>query len=147
MALLAVPTIIVVTGEGGSGGALGIAVGDCVLMQEYAVYSVIPPEGCAAILWRDAEKKVEAADALKIRTNDLVGLGIVDQVVPEPLGGAHTDPDDAAELLLPILRSAVARSSALSAEDRLDQRYGKLRQLGNLGLRDTPPAGVERPPG
>ena len=147
MALLAVPTIIVVTGEGGSGGALGIAVGDRVLMQEHAVYSVIPPEGCAAILWRDTDKKVEAADALKIRTNDLVGLGIVDQVVPEPLGGAHTDPDGAAELLAPIVRSAVEWSSALSVEDRLDQRYGKLRQLGNLGLRDTSAAGVERPPG
>ena len=139
MAMLAVPTIILVTGEGGSGGALGIAIGDCVLMQEYAVYSVIPPEGCAAILWRDADKKVEAAEALKIRASDLVSLGIVDQVIEEPIGGAHTDPDAAASLLAPALRASLDRSSALSVEARLAERYDKLRQLGNLGLTDATP--------
>lgn len=141
MAMLSVPTIIVVTGEGGSGGALGIAIGDCVLMQEYAVYSVIPPEGCAAILWRDADKKVEAADALKIRASDLVTLGVVDDVIAEPVGGAHTDPDAAAALVAPVLRTHLERSSALSVEARLGQRYDKLRQLGNLGLRDASPPG------
>ena len=140
MAMLAVPTIILVTGEGGSGGALGIAIGDSVLMQEYAVYSVIPPEGCAAILWRNADKKVEAAEALKIRAGDLVGLGIVDQVIEEPIGGAHTDPDAAASLLAPALRTSLDRSSALSVEARLAERYDKLRQLGNLGLTDATPS-------
>ena len=92
MAVLGVPIIVIVTGEGGSGGALGIAIGDRVLMQEFAVYSVIPPEGCAAILWRDAGRKVEAAEALKITAPDLLARGIVDEIVPEPLGGAHQDP-------------------------------------------------------
>ncbi len=93
MAILSVPIIVIVTGEGGSGGALGLAIGDRVLIQEFAVYSVIPPEGCAAILWRDASRKVEAAEALKITAPDLVLRGIVDGIVPEPLGGAHQDPD------------------------------------------------------
>ena len=79
-------------GEGGSGGALGIAIGDRVLMQEFGVYSVIPPEGCAAILWRDAKRKVEAAEALKITAPDLLGLGLIDEIVKEPPGGAHTRP-------------------------------------------------------
>ena len=96
MAVLSVPIIVVVTGEGGSGGALGIAIGDRVLMQEFAVYSVIPPEGCAAILWRDSAGKVEAAEALKITAPDLIARGIVDGIVPEPLGGAHQDADAAA---------------------------------------------------
>ncbi len=114
MAMLSVPTIIVVTGEGGSGGALGIAIGDCLLMQEYAVYSVIPPEGCAAILWRDANRKIDAANALKIRSGDLVDLALVDEVIPEPVGAAHTDPDAAAQLVAPILRSAEYRRSSAS---------------------------------
>ena len=96
MAILSVPIIVVITGEGGSGGALGLAIGDRVLMQEFAVYSVIPPEGCAAILWRDASRKIEAAEALKITAPDLIARGIVDGVVPEPLGGAHQDADAAA---------------------------------------------------
>lgn len=137
MAMLSVPTIILVTGEGGSGGALGIAIGDCVLMQEYAIYSVIPPEGCAAILWRDADKKVQAAEALKIRASDLVALEVVDEVIPEPLGAAHTDPAAAADLVVPVLRSALDRSSSLSTEARLQQRYDKLRQLGHLGIRNS----------
>ena len=139
MAMLSVPTIILVTGEGGSGGALGIAIGDCVLMQEFAVYSVIPPEGCAAILWRRADKKVEAAEALKIRSSDLVTLGVVDEVIEEPLGGAHTDADAAARLVAPILRQHLERSSALPVDARLAQRYDKLRQLGNLGLTEELP--------
>src|SRR6059058_2262463 len=98
MMMLDAPIVVLVTGEGGSGGALGIAVGDRVLMQEFAIYSVIPPEGCAAILWRDASKKVEAAEALKITAPDLLQGGIIDAIVPEPVGGAHTDPVAAARM-------------------------------------------------
>src|SRR6201997_1320088 len=85
MMLLDTPIVVIVSGEGGSGGALGIAVGDRVLMQEFAIYSVIPPEGCAAILWRDSGKKVEAADALKLTAPDLLKAGVIDEVVPEPI--------------------------------------------------------------
>src|ERR1051325_5347747 len=96
MVMLETPIIVIVSGEGGSGGALGIAVGDRVLMQEHAIYSVIPPEGGAAILWRDPSKKVEAASALKLTAPDLLKAGIIDEIVPEPIGGAHTDPVAAA---------------------------------------------------
>jgi acetyl-CoA carboxylase alpha subunit len=97
--MLKVPVIVVITGEGGSGGALGIAIGDRILMQEFAIYSVIPPEGCAAILWRDANRKVEAAAALKITAPDLLALGVIDAIVPEPSGGAHNDHDRATALV------------------------------------------------
>src|SRR5688572_13142592 len=96
MMLLDTPVIVIVSGEGGSGGALGIAIGDRVMMQEYAIYSVIPPEGCAALVWRDASKKAEAAEALKLTAPDLLGFGIIDDVIREPVGGAHTDHDAAA---------------------------------------------------
>src|SRR4029077_17342804 len=99
MMLLDAPIIVIVSGEGGSGGALGIAVGDRVLMQEFAIYSVIPPEGCAAILWRDASKKVEAAEALKITAPDLLKAGLIDAILLEPVGGAHTNPEEAARLV------------------------------------------------
>src|SRR5947207_9403611 len=103
MMLLDTPIVVLITGEGGSGGALGIAVGDRVLMQEFAIYSVIPPEGCAAILWRDASKKVEAADALKLTAPDLLSAGIIDETIPEPVGGAHTDPAAAAKSVDAVL--------------------------------------------
>src|SRR5206468_8357273 len=93
MMVLDAPIVVLVSGEGGSGGALGIAVGDAVLMQEHAIYSVIPPEGCAAILWRDAGKKVEAAEALRLTAPDLLKAGIIDRIIQEPVGGAHADPD------------------------------------------------------
>src|SRR3989441_8779317 len=99
MMLLDTPIVVLVSGEGGSGGALGIAVGDRVLMQQFAIYSVIPPEGCAAILWRDPTKKVEAAEALKITAPDLLQAGAIDEIVREPIGGAHTNADAAARLL------------------------------------------------
>ena len=99
MMMLDTPIVVIVSGEGGSGGALGIAIGDRILMQEYAIYSVIPPEGCAAILWRDPAKKVEAAAALKLTAPDLLAVGIIDEIVPEPVGGAHTDPAAAARLV------------------------------------------------
>ena len=95
-------------GEGGSGGALGIAVGDRILMHEFAIYSVIPPEGCAAILWRDPARKVEASAALKITAPDLLGLGIIDEIVNEPVGGAHTDPAQATALVDLALSRALA---------------------------------------
>lgn len=144
MAMLAVPVIVVVTGEGGSGGALGIAIGDRVLIQQYAIYSVIPPEGCAAILWRDAARKAEAAAALKIRPDDLVALQVVDAVIPEPPGGAHTDAAAAAALLEPALRAALDEVAALSPEARRDLRYDKFRQMGSIGLHELAADSRER---
>ena len=137
MAMLDVPIIIVVSGEGGSGGALGIAIGDRVLMQEHAVYSVIPPEGCAAILWRDSAEKVRAAEALKITAPDLLVRGIIDEIVPEPVGGAHNDPEGAARTLDSYLARALAGVSALPAAQRLDRRYNKFRGIGRLGVEFT----------
>jgi acetyl-CoA carboxylase carboxyl transferase subunit alpha len=134
MAMLAVPVIVIVHGEGGSGGALGIAVGDRILMHEFAIYSVIPPEGCAAILWRDAGKKVEASSALKITAPDLLQLGIIDEIINEPVGGAHTDPAQAAALVDVALSRALAEVSALSVERRLDERYQKFRKMGLVGI-------------
>ena len=134
MAMLSVPVVVAVTGEGGSGGALGLAVGDRILMQEYAVYCVIPPEGCAAILWRDAARKVEAADALKVTASDLVGLGVIDEVVPEPVGGAHADPAEAVCLLAPALSGAVRTLSAAPPDLRLQQRHDRFRRLGLVGI-------------
>jgi acetyl-CoA carboxylase carboxyl transferase subunit alpha len=134
MAALEVPIVVIVHGEGGSGGALGIAVGDRILMSEFAVYSVIPPEGCAAILWRNQDKKVEAANALKLTAPDLVRLGLVDEIIPEPVGGAHTDLDQAAALLDAALAPALAGLSAISPADRLEARYQKFRAMGSVGL-------------
>jgi acetyl-CoA carboxylase carboxyl transferase subunit alpha len=134
MMLLDTPVIVVVTGEGGSGGALGIAVGDRVLMQEFAIYSVIPPEGCAAILWRSAAKKVEAAAALKLTAPDLLRAGVIDEIVPEPVGGAHTDPAAAARNLDEVLARTLAEVDALDPQTRLDRRYAKFRAMGKLGV-------------
>jgi acetyl-CoA carboxylase carboxyl transferase subunit alpha len=133
MAVIPVPIVVVITGEGGSGGALGIAVGDRVLMQEFAVYSVIPPEGCAAILWRDAARKIEAADALKLTAPDLVARRIVDGVIREPLGGAHQDPDEAAGLVDTALVAALAELRAIPTDERVAGRYDKFRRIGSLG--------------
>ncbi len=134
MMMLEVPIIVLVTGEGGSGGALGIAIGDRVLMQEFSVYSVIPPEGCAAILWRDANRKVEAAEALKITAPDLLALGLVDAIVPEPTGGAHNDHDAATALVDQALHAALLEVSALSVDSRLAARYDKFRKMGEEGV-------------
>ncbi|HSG01137.1 MAG TPA: acetyl-CoA carboxylase carboxyltransferase subunit alpha [Vicinamibacterales bacterium] len=134
MAMLEVPIIVTVCGEGGSGGALGIAVGDRVLMQEYAVYSVIPPEGCAAILWRDAGRKVEAARALKITAPDLMELGVIDEIVKEPVGGAHLDYDLAASLVSDAIARNLSEVKALSVAERLEARYQKFRTMGRLGI-------------
>jgi acetyl-CoA carboxylase carboxyl transferase subunit alpha len=137
MTMLRVPIVVVVHGEGGSGGALGIAVGDRILMHEFAIYSVIPPEGCAAILWRDSARKVEAAEALKLTAPDLVNLNVVDEIVKEPVGGAHTDPAQAASLLDAALRRALAASELLDVETRLDQRYQKFRRMGSVGIDES----------
>ena len=137
MAMLEVPVIVLVHGEGGSGGALGIAVGDRILMHEFAIYSVIPPEGCAAILWRDAGKKVEAAEALKITAPDLLGFGIIDEIINEPVGGAHTNPAQAAALVDVALDRALSEVSALDVQARLDARYQKFRKMGSVGIIET----------
>jgi acetyl-CoA carboxylase carboxyl transferase subunit alpha len=134
MMMLDTPIIVIVSGEGGSGGALGIAVGDKVLMQEYAIYSVIPPEGCAAILWRDPAKKVEAAQALKITAPDLLKAGIIDEIIPEPIGGAHTDAAAAAQLVDDVLTRLLAEVMAMDAKARLTARYAKFRSMGRLGI-------------
>ena len=134
MMVLDTAIVIIVSGEGGSGGALGIAVGDRVLMQEYAIYSVIPPEGCAAILWRDASRKAEAAAALKLTAPDLLKAGIVDEIVPEPIGGAHTDPVAAARHVDLALTRVLGEIVALDSETRLDRRYEKFRHMGRLGI-------------
>ena len=148
MAILSVPIIVIITGEGGSGGALGLAIGDRVLIQEFAVYSVIPPEGCAAILWRDAARKVEAAEALKITAPDLIARAIVDGVVPEPLGGAHQDADAAAAAVDRAVAAALAEVAALDVPTRLQTRYERFRRLGALGdaIVDTAAPAVAAPP-
>jgi len=128
--MLEVPIVVIVCGEGGSGGALGIAIGDRVLMQEFAVYSVIPPEGCAAILWRDANRKVEAAEALKITAPDLVRLGLIDEIIQEPVGGAHNDPARASSLVDESLERALVSLMPVPVEARLAARYEKFRRMG-----------------
>jgi len=133
MMMIEVPIVVIVCGEGGSGGALGIAIGDRVMMQEFSVYSVIPPEGCAAILWRDANKKVEAATALKITAPDMVALGLVDDIIPEPTGGAHNDYEAAVALVDQALSIGLARSAAMSVPERLEARYRKFRKMGAEG--------------
>ena len=129
---LRVPTIAVVIGEGGSGGALGIGVSDRVLILENAYYSVISPEACSAILWKDRRHAPEAAEALKLTAQDLIGLGVVDEIVPEPEGGAHRDPDLAATNLGTALRQNLERLSAPPLEDLLRDRYDKFRKLGKF---------------
>ena len=130
MARLGVPVVTVITGEGGSGGALAIAVSDVVLMFENAVYSVISPEGCASILWRDAKKAPDAAAALRLTAVDLDRLGVVAGILPEPLGGAHRDPDAAALTLKQALLGHLARLSGVGREERIERRLQKYRKMG-----------------
>jgi acetyl-CoA carboxylase carboxyl transferase subunit alpha len=132
MMLLEVPIIAAVIGEGGSGGALGIGVANRVVMLENAYYSVISPEGCAAILWKDRSAAAKAAEALKITAKHLLELGLVDEVIPEPLGGAHTNPDAMAETLRDALLKNLEHLLPLSVPDLLKQRYAKFRDFGHF---------------
>jgi acetyl-CoA carboxylase carboxyl transferase subunit alpha len=132
MARLPVPIIVTITGEGGSGGALAIAIGDRVNMLENSVYSVISPEGCASILWRDAGKAEIAAEALKITARDLNNLGFIDEIVPEPEGGAHTDQEASAALLDPVLDRSLRDLLALAPRELLKRRYEKFRRMGQF---------------
>lgn len=132
MARLPTPIIVTVTGEGGSGGALAIAVGDRVNILENAFYSVISPEGCAAIMWRDAAKAETAAAALRITARDLRDLGLVDAIVPEPEGGAHEDHEAAAQLLDPILERNLVELSGIAPRELLSARYEKFRRMGQF---------------
>jgi acetyl-CoA carboxylase carboxyl transferase subunit alpha len=132
MARLPVPVVVTITGEGGSGGALAIAVGDRVNMLENSVYSVISPEGCASILWRDPAKADVAAEALRITARDLSELGIVDEIIPEPEGGAHLDHEGSAALLDPVLDRALRDLLALTPAELLEGRYNKFRRMGQF---------------
>ena len=130
MCRIPVPIVVTITGEGGSGGALAIAVGDRVNMLANSVYSVISPEGCASILWRDSSKAEAAAEALKITAQDLSELGIIDEIISEPEGGAHTDHEAAAALLDRVLDRSLSALLALSTQDLLERRYQKFRRMG-----------------
>jgi acetyl-CoA carboxylase carboxyl transferase subunit alpha len=132
MILLEVPIIAAVIGEGGSGGALGIGVANRVLILENAYYSVISPEGCAAILWKDRTAAARAAEALRITAKDLLELRLVDEIIPEPLGGAHTDTKATAENLKQVVLRHLAEISAMSPSERMDDRYAKFRAFGHF---------------
>jgi acetyl-CoA carboxylase carboxyl transferase subunit alpha len=132
MSRLGVPVVTVVLGEGGSGGALAIGVGNRVLMFENAIYSVISPEGCAAIIYHDSGKAAQAAAALKITAPDLLEFGLIDKIIPEPPEGAQTDPDAAAENLRAALAEALAELSTLTPQQLIEDRYQKFRRMGNF---------------
>jgi acetyl-CoA carboxylase carboxyl transferase subunit alpha len=130
MSRMRTPIVAAITGEGGSGGALALGVADRVLMLEHSVYSVISPEGCAAILWKDSAKKREAAEAMKITAKNLKELGVIDEIVPEPLGGAHSDPAASAQALGEAVLRAFDELSAKPASELVDSRYEKFRSMG-----------------
>lgn len=132
MSRLRVPVVTVIIGEGGSGGALGLGVANRVYILENAVYSVISPESCAAIIYRDSGKAAQAAEALRLTADDLLGLRLVDEIIPEPPGGGHTDLDQAAELMREPLRNALQKLASLSSEQLIEDRYQKFRQMGNF---------------
>lgn len=137
MSTLETPVIVVVIGEGGSGGAIGIAVGDRVLMQEHSIYSVIPPEGCAAIIFKDAARAKEAAEALKLTSEDALKLGLIDAVVPEPLGGAHRNVELAAKSLKSALVKSLDELVELDTQALLEERYRKYRNMGKFSEEPT----------
>lgn len=130
MAAIEVPIIVSVVGEGGSGGALAIALGDRVYMLEHAVYSVISPEGCAAILWKNSSAAPDAASAMKITARDLEKLRVIDEVIPEPCGGAHSDPKEAADLLAPYLERGLKELQKIKPATLVEERYTKFRKMG-----------------
>src|SRR5579864_5538248 len=132
MSRLTTPVVCICIGEGGSGGALALGVGNQVFMLENAVYSVISPESCAAIIWRDSAKAELAAAALRLTAEDLLSLGLIDGVIPEPAGGAHENPDAAAEMLRRKLRDSLEELGRLSEKELVEQRYMKFRRMGNF---------------
>jgi len=132
MARLPVPILVTITGEGGSGGALAIALGDRIHMLENSVYSVISPEGCASIMWRDSTKAEIAAEALRITAKDLLQMKLVDEIVPEPEGGAHLDPETTAKVLDGVLRASLRDLAKLPSTDLLARRYEKFRRMGQF---------------
>ncbi|MCH7761526.1 acetyl-CoA carboxylase carboxyltransferase subunit alpha [candidate division TA06 bacterium] len=130
ISILPVPIIVVITGEGGSGGALAIAVGDRVFMMQYAIYSVISPEGCASILWRDAAKASEAAEALKLTARDLLKFGIIDGIIEEPVGGAHRNPGEAARRVKEVVLNSLEDLNPHSPEELVRRRIEKFSKMG-----------------
>ena len=130
MARLPVPIIVVITGEGGSGGALALGLGDRVLMLEHAVYSVISPEGCAAILWKDQTRAEDAADALRLTSGDLSKFGVIDQVLPEPRGGAQMDPGTMSSTIEEGIRRHLKQLKKIRPEALINRRYKKFRSMG-----------------
>jgi acetyl-CoA carboxylase carboxyl transferase subunit alpha len=134
MARLRIPVIVTVTGEGGSGGALAIGVGDVINILENGIYSVITPEGCAAILWRDAAQAPQAARSLKLTAPELLDQGIVDHIVPEPENGAQEDWDAAASLLAEALKTSLAEVDTMTPEARIQRRYARFRKMGAVSL-------------
>lgn len=132
MSILAVPIIIVIHGEGGSGGALGIAVGDRILMLENAIYSVIPPEGCAAILWRDSSRAPEAAEALKLTAKDLLEFGIIDEIIKEPPGGAHRNYEESSKSIKLAIKKHLNELIGIPVDELLEKRYQKFRDIGKF---------------
>jgi len=138
MAELKVPLIATIIGEGGSGGALAIAVGDAVLMLQYSTYSVISPEGCASILWKTSERAADAAEALGLTAHRLKAMGLIDKIVTEPLGGAHRDPKQMATLLKRALADSLRQFHGMKTKDLLDARHEKLMSYGKF--KETTPA-------
>ncbi len=136
MSDLRVPIIVIVTGEGGSGGALGIGLGDKIMMLEYCYYSVSSPEACAAILWKNSEKSSEAAEALKITAAALQELGLIDQIIKEPAGGAHKDPAEMARTIKAVILSSIKDLSQCSTAELLERRYQKYRNIGRFSYDD-----------
>jgi len=126
------PRTLTVTGEGGSGGALALGVGDRVFMLEHSVYSVISPEGCAAILWKDPSAASRAAEVMRITAKDLKRLGVIDDIVPEPNGGAHTNHVEAAEMLRPYLEKSLSELMGVDPAELVNQRYEKFRRMGSF---------------
>ncbi|NLI78281.1 MAG: acetyl-CoA carboxylase carboxyltransferase subunit alpha [Candidatus Riflebacteria bacterium] len=136
MARLAVPIVCVVIGEGGSGGALAVGIGDRVCMLEYSIYSVISAEGCAAILWKDASRAKDAARALRLRATDLLEFGIIDQILPEPLGGAHRDPSATAATIKGAILDHLAALATVPPQELLARRYAKFRAMGRYKVQE-----------
>ena len=136
MSELKVPVIVIVIGEGGSGGALGIGVGDHIAILENAYYSVISPEGCAAILWKDNARTPEAAQVLKLTARDLLEFGVIDEIVKEPLGGAHRDFETTANRLGDTIDKTLKQLLKLSSKELVEKRYQKFRSMGVFGVRN-----------